>query len=155
MKGKKMYRLFVVVLVAFCCVGCRSKAEHTAEEQTAVQYTDGIYKAVSSIKDDWGGYAEAIVTITDGKITACEFLSYEKDGTFKGEDYGKTDGVIKNAGLYKIAQDSMKKAAQYGPKLVETQRLDKVDAVAGATSSYKLFQNAAGLALEQAQKTGN
>ncbi|MGP1454829.1 MAG: FMN-binding protein [Treponema sp.] len=155
MKLIKTYQLFILAFGVFCCVGCHSKAEHSSEEQTAVRYADGTYKAVSSVKDDWGGYAEATVTVIGGKITTCEFLSYEKDGTLKGEDYGKTDGVIKNAGLYKIAQDSMKKAAQYGPQLVDTQRLDKVDAIAGATTSYKLFQNAAGLALEQAKKTGN
>ena len=62
--------------------------------------------------------------------------------------------MIKNAGLYKIAQDAVKKAAEYGPKLVEVQQLDKVDAIAGATVSYELFENAAGIALKQAAKAG-
>ena len=91
------------------------------------------------------------ITVKDGKITDCEFLSYEKDGTLKGEDYGKIDGVIKNAGLYKIAQDAIKNAEKYGSKLVETQQLDKVDAIAGATASYELFENVVGIALKQAK----
>ena len=157
---KTTLRIFTIILAlaAFCFAGC-SKNEGTAQQtgqsaqetQTAVRYKDGIYKAVSGIKDDWGGNAEVTITVKDGKITDCEFLSYEKDGTLKGEDYGKTDGVIKNAGLYKIAQNAIKNAEKYGPKLVETQRLDKVDAIAGATVSYELFENVVGIALKQAK----
>ncbi|MFC2616224.1 MAG: FMN-binding protein [Treponema sp.] len=157
---KTTLRIFTITLAlaAFCFAGC-SKNEGTAQQvgqsvqetQTAVRYKDGVYKAVSGIKDDWGGNAEVTITIKDGKITDCEFLSYEKDGTLKGEDYGKTDGVIKNAGLYKIAQNAIKNAEKYGPKLVETQRLDKVDAIAGATVSYELFENVVGIALKQAK----
>jgi len=35
--------------------------------------------------------------------------------------------------------------------LVETQQLDKVDAIAGATVSYELFENVVGIALKQAK----
>lgn len=149
-----------LVLTAFCFARC-SKDEAGAVRQQAVQsiqvaqstvqYKDGIYKAVSGIKDDWGGYAEVTITVEGGKITHCEFLSYEKDGKLKDEDYGKTDGVIKNAGLYKIAQAAIKSAEAYGPKLVEVQQLEKVDAITGATVSYELFQNAAGIALKKAK----
>ena len=125
---------------------------HTPQTQSAVRYKDGTYKAMSDIKDDWGGYGEATVTIMDGKITGCEFLSYEKDGKVKDENYGKMNGVIKNAGLYKIAQTAIKNSAQYGTRLVEMQQLDKVDAIAGATMSHELFQNAAGIALKQAEE---
>ena len=144
---KTTLRIFTITLAlaAFCFAGC-SKNEGTAQQvgqstqavQPTVRYKDGVYKAVSGIKDDWGGSAEVTITIKDGKITDCEFLSYEKDGTLKGEDYGKTDGVIKNA-------------EKYGPKLVETQQLDKVDAIAGATVSYELFENVVGIALKQAK----
>ena len=157
---KILLRMFAstAALAAFCFAGC-GKDEGAAQQsvqapQAAVRYADGTYKAVSGIKDDWGGSAEITITVTGGKITACEFLSYEKDGTLKDENYGKIDGVIKNAGLYKIAQDAVKKAAEYGPKLVEVQQLDKVDAIAGATVSYELFENAAGIALKQAAKAG-
>lgn len=157
---KTTLRIFTITLAlaAFCFAGC-SKNEGAAQQagqsvqetQTAVRYKDGVYKAVSGIKDDWGGNAEITITIVGGKITACEFLSYDKDGKLKDADYGKTDGVIKNAGLYKIAQAALAGAAQYGQKLIQTQELEKVDAVAGATVSHELFQNAAGIALKQAK----
>ena len=151
-------RIFTITLAlaAFCFAGCSKNEAGAAQQpgqsaQPAVRYKDGTYKAVSGIKDDWGGNAEVTITVKDGKIIDCEFLSYEKDGTLKGEDYGKTDGVIKNAGLYKIAQNAIKNAEKYGPKLVETQQLDKVDAIAGATVSYELFENVVGIALKQAK----
>ena len=157
---KTTLRIFTITLAlaAFCFAGC-SKNEGAAQQagqsaqetQAAVRYKDGVYKAVSGIKDDWGGNAEVTITVKDGKITDCEYLSSETDATMKGEDYGKTDGVIKNAGLYKIAQNAIKNAEKYGPKLVETQQLDKVDAIAGATVSYELFENVVGIALKQAK----
>ena len=127
-------------------------ASESAAGTSSRRYADGTYTALSSIKDDWGGSAEVTVTIKDDRITGCTFVSYEKNGAVKDEDYGKTDGIIKNAGLYRIAQAAIEKAAQYGPLLVETQQLDEVDAIAGATVSYRLFQNAVGIALQQASE---
>lgn len=127
-------------------------ASESAAGTSSRRYADGTYTALSSIKDDWGGSAEVTVTIKDDRITGCTFVSYEKNGAVKDEDYGKTDGIIKNAGLYRIAQAAIEKAAQYGPRLVETQQLDEVDAIAGATVSYRLFQNAVGIALQQASE---
>ena len=67
-------------------------------------------------------------------------------------EYGKVDGVIKNMGLYKIAQASVLKAAEYGQKLIETQNIDDVDVIAGASISYKLFKDAVENALQGAMQ---
>lgn len=144
------------IAVVLCNLGACSKDKASGMPQTrqrtlSPHYRDGTYKARSSIEDDWGGYAELILTVKDGVISECTFLSYEKDGTLKDENYGKQDGVIKNAGLYKIAQNAIKNAALYGQNLVETQDLEKVDSITGATISYKLFQNAAQTVLTQAK----
>ena len=79
-------------------------------------------------------------------------MSYEKNGNLKGPEYGKVDGVIKNMGLYKIAQASVLKAAEYGQKLIETQNIDDVDVIAGASISYKLFKDAVENALQGAKE---
>ena len=79
-------------------------------------------------------------------------MSYEKNGNLKGPEYGKVDGVIKNMGLYKIAQASVLRAAEYGQKLVETQNIDDVDVIAGASISYKLFKDAVENALQGAMQ---
>lgn len=160
MKVRKMYCMIGLVILQILFAGCSKKEGVPAAKQEqaaavnvapAARYKDGTFHAFTGIKDDWGGNAEVTITITGGKITACEFLSYDKDGKLKGEDYGKVDGVIKNAGLYKIAQAALAGAAQYGRKLIQTQQVEMVDAVAGATVSHELFQNAASIALRQAK----
>lgn len=55
-------------------------------------------------------------------------------------------------GLYKIAQASVLKAAEYGQKLIETQNIDDVDVIAGASISYKLFKDAVENALQGAKE---
>lgn len=146
----KMYKTVFFACLVLSVFSCSK--EKMRETPRSITYKDGAYKAASSIKDDWGGTAEVEIRVTDGKITECVFFSYEKDGSLKDENYGKTDGIIKNAGLYKIAQTAILRAEGYGKKLVETQDIEKVDVIAGATVSYKLFKDAAEAALADAKK---
>lgn len=119
-----------------------------AKTKTPV-YKDGIYTAVSE-KDDWGGWADISITVQDKKIVDCVFITYDKDGVVKGKTYGMQDGQVKNVGLYKIAQDSIEGTKKYPGLLLETQNIDKVDAVSGATVSHRLFQDAVRKALQNA-----
>ena len=75
-------------------------------------------------------------------------MQYNSDGTVKDESYGKESGEEN----YKKAQDALENLRQYPEKLVETQNVDKVDAVTGATSSWKQFQEAAKDALAKAKE---
>ncbi|CEM62602.1 FMN-binding protein [Treponema phagedenis] len=143
--------IFCLMIAGAVVLSCNEKNEKEEPAQKQVLYRDGEYSARSSIQDDWGGTAEVTMTIKDGKIVACEFISYDKDGKLKDQDYGKIDGKIKNQGLYKIAQDSITLSAEYGKRLVETQDVEKVDANSGATISYELFKDAAVSILEKAK----
>ena len=131
--------LFVTALL-FGIVSCGGKSAK-----------DGTYTAVSE-KDDWGGWADVSITVQDKKIVDCSFVSYDKNGVVKDKTYGMQDGQIKNAGLYKIAQDSVESSKKYPESLVETQDIDKVDAVSGATVSHQLFQDAVKKALQDAHE---
>jgi major membrane immunogen (membrane-anchored lipoprotein) len=93
---------------------------------------------------------ELTVTIQQGKITQADYKGIQKDGKIKDADYGKTNGKIENPEFYKKAQQGLKGAMTYGPRLLETQDLDKVDSVSGATLSYRQFTEAGHKALEQA-----
>ena len=143
----KNYKIILVALCFICIFSCSK-----TETKKSVKYKDGVYKSFANIKDDWGGTAEVEIKIEEGKIVECTFLSYEKNGNLKGPEYGKVDGVIKNMGLYKIAQASVLKAAEYGQKLIETQNIDDVDVIAGASISYKLFKDAVENALQGAMQ---
>ncbi|AIN94665.1 FMN-binding protein [Treponema putidum] len=143
----KNYKIIFFALCVICIFSCSK-----TETKKSIKYKDGVYTALSSIKDDWGGTAEVKIKIEEGKIVECTFLSYEKNGNLKGPEYGKVDGVIKNIGLYKIAQASVLRSAEYGQKLVETQNIDEVDVIAGASISYKLFKDAVENALRGAMQ---
>ncbi|EMB21928.1 FMN-binding protein [Treponema denticola] len=143
----KNYKIILVALCFICIFSCSK-----TETKKSIKYKDGVYKSFANIKDDWGGTAEVEIKIKEGKIVECTFLSYEKNGNLKGPEYGKVDGVIKNMGLYKIAQASVLRAAEYGQKLVETQNIDDVDVIAGASISYKLFKDAVENALQGAMQ---
>lgn len=116
-----------------------------------VAYRDGTFVGKSS-EDDNGAFGEAAVTVEDGKIIACQYVTWQKDGTVKDENYGKVNGEISNQDYYDKAQLAVNAMAQYARELVEVQSPGDVDAVAGATISHNQFIEAAGDALSQAKE---
>ena len=123
----------------------------------SASYRDGTYTGTSSVyegdEDGSGaGYGVATVTIKDNAVTACEFTTYEPDGTVKDEDYGKQNGEVANRDFYNKAQRAVQASAKYGGMLVEAGSLKDVDAISGATISFGEFQEAVEDALSQAKQ---
>ncbi|MBQ5316659.1 MAG: FMN-binding protein [Oscillospiraceae bacterium] len=119
-------------------------------------YKDGTYEGRSESREgNEGGYGDGygVVTLTikDNTIIACEYKTYQPDGTVKDENYGKQDGEIANTDFYNKAQRPVKACDQYAKELVEKGKLDSVDAVSGATISYDEFREAVKDALRQAK----
>ncbi|MDO4536986.1 MAG: FMN-binding protein [Coriobacteriales bacterium] len=120
-------------------------------------YKDGTYTGQSAVFEDedggnGNGYGVATVTIKDGKIAACEFKTYEPDGTLKeGTEYGMVNGKIGNQDYYNKAQKALAANPIYCQQLVDTGMLEGVDVVSGATISYGEFQEAVQYALDQAK----
>ncbi|NLM11626.1 MAG: FMN-binding protein [Clostridiaceae bacterium] len=131
---KKLTISIVLVLLVVALTACGAKLE------------DGNYEGQST-PDSRGAYGVVSIEVKDGKIASAEFLQYNADGTLKDESYGKESGEEN----YKKAQDALEYSKQYAEKLVETQKVDKVDAITGATSSWKQFQEAAKDALAKAK----
>jgi major membrane immunogen (membrane-anchored lipoprotein) len=107
---------------------------------------DGVYSGVSS-EDDDGAYGAVTITVEDGAITACEFVTWQKDGSVKDEAYGKVNGEISNQEFYDKAQLAVRAMQQYADTLVEVQSPDAVDAVTGATIAHGQFLEAVADAL--------
>ncbi|MBQ6505666.1 MAG: FMN-binding protein [Flexilinea sp.] len=123
----------------------------------SVTYKDGTYTGQSAMyegEDDGSGAGYGVVklTIKDNKITACEYDTYELDGTLKDENYGKKDGEVANQDFYNRAQRAVRAVPMYAEKLLETGDLSKVDGISGATISYNEFKEAVTDALNQAKK---
>jgi major membrane immunogen (membrane-anchored lipoprotein) len=111
---------------------------------------DGVFTGVSG--EDDGAYGEALVTISGGKATGCIYVTRQRDGTIKDEDYGKINGEISNQDYYDKAQLAVRAMSQYARRYAETGDLRTVEAVSGATISYHQFLEAVEQALDKARK---
>jgi major membrane immunogen (membrane-anchored lipoprotein) len=142
-------------LIGLLLAGCSSQKANnvhndSSHSEHSHSYKDGTYTAKSS-PDERGAVGEVTLTIQQGKIAKADYRGIQKDGKVKDIDYGKTSGKIENPEFYQKAQQGVKGAAAYGPKLIETQNVDRVDSISGATVSHKQFTEAVKSALDQAK----
>jgi major membrane immunogen (membrane-anchored lipoprotein) len=114
-------------------------------------YKDGVFSGKSG-EDDTGAWGEVTLTVGDEKIRECRFVTWQKDGTVKDENYGKVNGEISNQNFYDKAQLAVEAMKRYAAQYVETQSLKDLDAVSGATIAYNQFIEAVENALEGAKK---
>lgn len=144
MKRRFVSLVFILALALLPLPGCSGGDRD-------IVYKDGTYIGKSG-EDDNGAYGEATITVEGGKITDCEYVTWQKDGTVKDENYGKVNGEISNQDYYDKAQLAVDAMEQYARQLVEVQRPEDVDAVSGATISYDQFNEAVSDALEEAKE---
>lgn len=98
--------------------------EQSGDEENSQSYQDGVY---ADEAEGFGGPISLEVTVEEGKITAIEILSAEKE-----------DGAY-----FAMAQDVI-------PDIIEKQSAD-VDTISGATFSSTGIRDAARQALEKAE----
>ena len=132
--------LFAAVLLAALVTGCGKQS-----------YADGTYTGKSGPDDD-GALGEVTLTIAGGKISACVFVTRQKDGSVKYQNYGKINGEISNQSYYEKAQLAVEAMKKYAADLGRIGSLDGVEAVSGATISYNQFTEAVEEALDAAAK---
>lgn len=156
---KKYTLLLMASALAIASAGCgnndSAKPENENEKnvlnntkEILEKVKDGTYTGTSS-PDNRGGIGKLTVTIKDHKIADVQFEGIQKDGTVKGEDYGKTNGEIENKAFYNKAQAAVKANGEYAQALLQKQEISKVDGISGATISYKQFLEAAQDAFEK------
>lgn len=144
MRRGPAFIVFALALALLLLPGCK-------DDSRALAYRDGSYTGKSG-EDDNGAYGEATITIEGGKIADCDYVTWQKDGTIKDENYGKVNGEISNQTYYKKAQLAVKAMKHSAEKLVEVQKLKEVDSISGATISYNQFKEAVDDALDKAKK---
>ncbi|WP_313187031.1 FMN-binding protein [Lacrimispora sp.] len=148
MKKKVISMAFLFAFALTLLAGCGKNSDNEAGNAV---YSSGIYTGKSS-EDDQGAYGEVTITIEDNKITDCQYVTRQTDGTVKDENYGKVNGEISNKDYYDKAQLAVEAMKQYAQKLVEVQRPEDVDGVSGATISFNQFNEAVHNALGEAKK---
>lgn len=110
-------------------------------------YFDGKYEA-RSFKDSHGAYAQVSLVLDNDDIVQVDYVTVMADGKIKDERYGQ--GLDKE--MYEAAQVAVKAMPIYKQTLIETQDIDEVDAISGATTSNKQFKDAVKKALRKAQR---
>lgn len=149
MRRKWMITTLAVLSCASLLAGCGGGTK---------SYKDGTYQGKSSVyesedgTDDGNGYGQVEITIKDGAITECTYQTFEVDGTFKDENYGKEDGRIANKDYYNKAQKANAARDEYAAMLVQNGQLDGIDAISGATINYDEFVEAVNNALKEAEE---
>lgn len=144
---KKVFAILLsAVLLASAFAGCGNSNR---------TYKDGTYTGKSAVisgdeEGNGNGYGEVTITIKDNAITACEFKTYEENGTLKDENYGMVDGEIKNQDYYNKAQKAIKGSEEYAKKIIGRINPEDVDSISGATYSYNQFTDAVYDALDKA-----
>lgn len=124
----------ILTLVMSLSVGC-------AKKPAEAKFTDGDFTAESDIDENgWKGVIE--ISVKDGVITTVNYDEVNEEGGLKSEDteYSELMKSISNispAEAYEVLEAS----------LVDTQDVDKVEAVSGATGSAELFKELAKKAL--------
>ena len=140
MRNRRVLYWGVFFMVILLFAGCGKPA-----------YQDGVYSGRSG-EDDTGAWGEVTVTIAGGRAVDCRFITRQKNGAVKDENYGKVNGEISNRDFYDKAQLAVRAMAQYARQYQETGDLKKVDAVSGATIAYNQFLEALEEVLEQAKR---
>lgn len=113
-------------------------------------YADGVYE-VQTEPDGEKYYTKATVTIEGGKITAVDWTIYDsarEDTPFDGEYYKILEPF--GAVYGQQGKDDWAGSRGYAEALIESQDIDKVDAVSGATWTNRKFKEIVNMALEQA-----
>ena len=138
---KRVYGCFLFSFaLLLAAAGCGSRG-----------YADGVYSGRSGA-DDTGAWGEVTITIAGERVSDCRFITRQKDGTVKDENYGKVNGEISNQDYYDKAQLAVRAMERYAEAFRETGDLRKVEAVSGATIAFDQFNEAVELALEKAKK---
>lgn len=134
MNYKRRISMLIAISMVFTLAvsGCGKKEK--------VILKDGVYEG--SYKDDDGGnmasYVDISFTVKNGKIVSCYSQEFMADGKPKDEHYGESAGA-QNFAKAQVAFEGMK---EYPNELVAKQDIDKVDAISGATISFKRFVEA-------------
>ena len=113
-----------------------------APSPAASTLPDGDYTGQSEAESD-GSYGVVNFTVVNGAVTAADFVVYDADGTPHDESYGLgSDGKPADEQFYQRAQNAVAAEKQYVSEFKETGDQSQVEAVAGASLSYRLFQAA-------------
>ena len=140
--------LFMTVFI-IACSGTDTITQNDLSDD-AGNYINGTYEGQTQI-DHEGYHASASVKVTQGLISIVDWNIYDNNlNRYFDETY---EEVYTGNELYmQQCRDNMIGMNAFGPKLIETQNIDSVDNITGATWCYKKFKEVIGISLQEAYK---
>jgi major membrane immunogen (membrane-anchored lipoprotein) len=154
LKAKKItVFLSVALLIALGVIGCsllqpQESPAPTPEQQPEQQiqggqYEDGTYTGETETDErGWRGVVEIVVE--DGEITEVDYDEFDDGDNPKSGDEEYNERWEEQAGI--SAEEAY---PEYEEALIETQNIEEVDAISGATATHEKFTEAVRNALEQ------
>ena len=142
--------LSLLITLVFICSCASIDSDKTTQNSTNGLYKDGVYS--NSLEKDYEGYeTTAITKVENGKIVSIDWKIYDTNNKrFFDSTY---EEVFKGNDTYiQQCRDNMVGVRKFGPQLLQTQDIDKVDAITGATWCYNKFKEVAKKALVEAKK---
>ncbi|PIE53858.1 MAG: FMN-binding protein [Dethiosulfovibrio peptidovorans] len=140
MKNRLGIALVALVAVAVVGIVVFRKAS------TPQSRKDGVYQGEFH-NEEKGSSTRVTLKMRGGKIVDCQMTALDAEGHVKDENYGKNSG----AENYRRAQLAVEGMQQYPEMLLKMQDVDTMDAVSGATVTFKEFQAAVRRALKEAK----
>jgi major membrane immunogen (membrane-anchored lipoprotein) len=143
-----------VLLAAGAFAGCGQADVASLVQDADVRaggFADGSWSGKSGV-DALGATGEVELEIAGGDIVGVRFQVRQPDGSVKDEEYGKVAGQVVVPEMYEKAQRAVAAQQVYASELEELDDLAAVDAVTGASVTYKSFVEAVADALAQARQ---
>lgn len=145
---------FVMLFTLFLSTSIFSqdlKLQDKTLQDTTVRYKDGAYEGNSCSKYIYEPYWGSVhFTLKNGQFTDINFVIRDSNlHEMFDEKYEKHfEG---NAGYIQQSRNDWNGAQTYPKKLSETQDINKIDAISGATWSYNIFRASVNEALKNAK----
>lgn len=131
--------LLMPVVGAALLSGCGSS-------QAAKDLPDGSYTGKSQVESD-GSYGVVKFTVKANTVSNASFVIHDKDGTPHDKNYGRNSS---DQSFYQRAQNAVAAEQKYVTQFEETGSQGQVEKIAGASLSYKLFNDAVEAAISEA-----
>lgn len=133
---KRILCLVLLLLMIMPMTACGSKNE----------LQDGYYTAqAAQFSHGWKEYIT--IMVKGGSIVSVEYNAENPSGFIKSWDNAYMQNMLHSNGTYPNEY-----TRDYASQFLEAQKVDGIDALTGATSSYSSFQKLAAAVLEQARQ---
>jgi len=140
---------FMIMALISTCSKDRSIVDQSPQNNSG-KYINGNYQG-QTVVDHEGYHALASVQIVQNCIAVADWQIYDNNSKrFFDETY---EEVYKGIPLYQQqCRDNMAGMVTFGPRLIETQDLNAVDNITGATWCYKKFKEVMEITLKDAYR---